>query len=165
MLRLLCIVGMLYPLQSLNLNIIKAKGKSALFLWLEIIQKVLIALSILLTYKHGVMSLIYGQVIVGVISYLLNAIVSGRIIKYHLNEQIQDLMPIMLLAFIASSAAYGLIFLVRGNHALLLISQILVCSLAYLWLSKILNISIYVQIKEELKSRLPVRYQFIINIF
>jgi hypothetical protein len=111
------------------------------------------------------MSLIYGQVIVGVISYLLNAIVSGRIIKYHLNEQIQDLMPIMLLAFIASSAAYGLIFLVRGNHALLLISQILVCSLAYLWLSKILNISIYVQIKEELKSRLPVRYQFIINIF
>jgi teichuronic acid exporter len=165
MLRLLCISGMIYPLQSLNLNLIKAKGKSALFLWLEIIQKVLISIAIVLTYKQGVMSLIYGQVIVSLFSYLLNAILSGRIIHYYLLEQFNDLMPIMLITIISAGAAFGIKFFVGENYTLLLIGQILLCTILYLSLSKIVHIDIYAEIKEEVKNRLPVKYQFLINIF
>lgn len=37
--QLLCLAGMLYPIHALNLNILKVKGRSDLFLRLEIIKK------------------------------------------------------------------------------------------------------------------------------
>lgn len=42
--KLLCIVGMLYPLHAINLNILQVKGRSDLFLKLEIIKKTLLTL-------------------------------------------------------------------------------------------------------------------------
>ena len=39
-LKLLCFAGMVYPLHTLNLNLLKVKGSSSLFLKLEIIKKI-----------------------------------------------------------------------------------------------------------------------------
>lgn len=40
-LQMLCFVGMLYPLQALNLNILQVQGRSDLYLRIEIIKKLL----------------------------------------------------------------------------------------------------------------------------
>ena len=45
-LQLLCFVGMLYPLHALNLNILTVKGRSDLFLKLEILKKILLLICI-----------------------------------------------------------------------------------------------------------------------
>ena len=37
--QILCFAGMLYPLHSLNLNILQVKGRSDCFLKIEIIKK------------------------------------------------------------------------------------------------------------------------------
>ena len=39
-LQLLCVAGLLFPLQLMNLNVLQALGRSDLFLRLEIIKKV-----------------------------------------------------------------------------------------------------------------------------
>ena len=38
--QLLCLAGMLYPIHAINLNILQVKGRSDLFLLIEVIKKV-----------------------------------------------------------------------------------------------------------------------------
>lgn len=40
-LQIICFSGMLYPLHAINLNILQVKGRSDLFLKLEIIKKII----------------------------------------------------------------------------------------------------------------------------
>jgi len=107
--QLLSIAGMLNPLHVLNLNILKVKGRSDLFLRLEIIKRATIILSIVLTYRHGIIAMLYGQIITSIIAYLLNSYYSGNLINYSQREQIKDIYP----AF-GSAIFMGLIMYVVG---------------------------------------------------
>lgn len=49
-LQIICFSGMLYPLHALNLNILQVKGRSDLFLKLEIIKKAIAVLPIILVF-------------------------------------------------------------------------------------------------------------------
>lgn len=57
---ILCISGILYPIHAYNLNILQVKGRSDLFLLLEIIKKVLTVLILILTFKFGIKALLCG---------------------------------------------------------------------------------------------------------
>ena len=56
-LQILCFAGMLYPLHAINLNILQVKGRSDLFLRLEIIKKVIGTLPIVLGIFYGICSI------------------------------------------------------------------------------------------------------------
>lgn len=91
--QLMAIAGLMYPLHVLNLNILKVKGRSDLFLKLEIVKKTIFVLVLLLTYRHGITSMLYGSIIVSLFSYLLNSYYSGYLINYSQWGQIKDLLP------------------------------------------------------------------------
>src|SRR5690606_1269901 len=67
--RILCIVGLLYPIQAYNLNILNVKGRSDLFLRLEIIKKLVITIGIILVIPFGIYGLLYFQVINSLVAY------------------------------------------------------------------------------------------------
>jgi len=72
-LQLLCIVGLLYPLHAINLNVLKAQGRSDLFLKLEVIKKFNALIAILVTYRWGITAMIIGQIVTSIIAYYLNS--------------------------------------------------------------------------------------------
>ena len=98
--QILCATGILYPLHAYNLNILKVKGRSDLFLQLEIIKKTLIIVAIVIALQFGVMALLYGQVIVSLAAYFINTHYSGRFINYSALQQIKDIFPILLLSIL-----------------------------------------------------------------
>src|SRR5690606_14545823 len=81
-LQLMCIAAMLYPLHSINLNILKVKGRSDLFLYLEIIKKAVAVVVILISYRWGVYGLLIGQIVTSVLAYLPNSYYSSKLIGY-----------------------------------------------------------------------------------
>jgi O-antigen/teichoic acid export membrane protein len=95
--QLLCVVGILFPLNSFNLNIINVKGRSDLFLKLEIIKKVIVTIGIIATLPFGIWALVIFQAANSFIAYFINSYYSGRFIQYPMGEQIRDIMPILLL--------------------------------------------------------------------
>ncbi|PRD68385.1 flippase [Malikia spinosa] len=97
-LQLLCFSGFLYPLHSINLNILKVKGRSDLFLQLEIIKKILIAAMIYFTYKHNIEIILIGQILTSIISYIPNSYFSSKLINYSIKEQIADFVPALALS-------------------------------------------------------------------
>ena len=60
-LQLLCLVGMFYPVHALNLDMLKVKGRSDLFLKLEVIKKILAIPTIVIGVFFGIKIMIVGM--------------------------------------------------------------------------------------------------------
>lgn len=123
--QLLCTFGWLYPFHALNLNILCIKGRSDLFLRLEIIKKVIGTIGIAVTIPYGIMAMIYGQLVCSVIAYFINSYFSGKMINYSWQMQLKDILPFLL----ASTAMLAGIYFVTMN-----ISQDFTCILVRLLL-------------------------------
>lgn len=104
--RLLCFTGVLYPIHSYNLQILKVKGRSDLFLKLEIIKKIIMCLILIVSFQFGIYGLLYGSIINSVIALFINASFSGKLINYPLREQASDLLPTIFVGVIIGLIVY-----------------------------------------------------------
>lgn len=101
-LPIICLQCVFYPLSAINLNILMVKGKSGVYLKLEIVKRIIAIIPLLLGVFVGIYSMLWGSVIYGIIAYCLNAFFSGREISYKMKEQIYDLLPSFVCAVIVS---------------------------------------------------------------
>jgi len=106
--QILCLVGIMYPLNAYNLNILKVKGRSDLFLRLEIIKKVLITIGIIAAVPFGVYGLLWIQVILSALSFFINTYYSGKFINYPAMAQIRDVFPVFGVAIMDGVFTYFL---------------------------------------------------------
>ena len=139
--QILCIVGLFYPLHSLNLNILKVKGRSDLFLRLEIIKKVNTVLAIIVTFRFGIMGLLYGQLASTVIAYFLNSFFSGQLINYSQWDQIKDLFPAFITALIMGGAMFFVGWIPVKNYLPKIVIQTLTGISVYYLISLFINSS------------------------
>ncbi len=95
--QLLCIASLMMPLHSINLNILKVKGRSDLFLWLEIVKKTINGLVLLATYRYGVCAILSGQIITSFINFIPNSYFSSKLLGYGIKEQVRDFLPILVI--------------------------------------------------------------------
>lgn len=135
--QLLCLVGLLTPLQSLNLNMLKVKGRSDLYLRLEIIKKVILILSIFLTFRWGIFALLIGKVVNSIIAFFINSYYSGHLIGYSERDQLKDIFPYFLTAAIMGTSVFLLGLIDMPNHLLTLIIQISAGLIIYYILNKL----------------------------
>ncbi|CAI9679881.1 lipopolysaccharide biosynthesis protein [Elizabethkingia anophelis] len=98
--QILSLSGLLYPIHAYNLNILQVKGRSDLFLKLEIIKKVIIVIIIVLAIKFGMYGLVWGQVVISVIALFINTFYTGKFLNYNVFEQLKDLFPSIFIATI-----------------------------------------------------------------
>ncbi len=105
--QILCITGILFPIHSYNLSILNVKGRSDLFLKLEVFKKIIIVITLLVTIPFGIIALLYGQVFISIFAFFINAHYTGKFINYTALQQLKDILPIILLAIFAG----GIVFL------------------------------------------------------
>lgn len=153
--QLLCFAGMLYPIHAINLNILKVKGRSNLFLRLEIIKKSILTIFIVLAivFETGVIGLIGAAIANSYISLFINMYYSGREVTYTYAKQLTDLLP----AFLSAVMMSGIIFLTNnfmsGIYFVDLLLQILLGISIYLFLSWLFRIEEFSEIWYILKNR------------
>lgn len=92
----LCITGLFHPLNAYNLNILKVKGRSDLFLRLEILKRSIEIVGIIIAVHYSVLILVIAQTAQSFIAYLINSYYSGQFIDYNLKEQFSDIWTIFL---------------------------------------------------------------------
>ncbi|XZM23876.1 lipopolysaccharide biosynthesis protein [Clostridium perfringens] len=140
--QILCIAGMLYPLHAINLNILQVKGRSDLYLRLEIIKKVisLILIFIAIFSRLGVIALIWIMVVNSIISFFINSYYSKDIIGYSTIEQIRDILPILFMTIIMGIVTLLFGKIIPFNNLIKLIAQVSLGSVIYISLSCILKI-------------------------
>ena len=131
--QLLCIAGMIYTLHASNLNILKVKGRSDLFLYLEIIKKAIVVIAIFIGLNWGIIGLIVGQICTSFISFFINAFYTGKLISYTIPNQLKDISQTFLISL--GMVAFMSIGWFINNQILSLIFQILIGIGSYLLLA------------------------------
>lgn len=106
--QILCVSGILYPLNAYNLNVLKVKGRSDLFLKLEIVKKALVSIGIIIAIQYGIYGLLYSQAVLSVISFFINSSYTNKFISYSLLEQLKDILPFIGFSLLAG---VGILFL------------------------------------------------------
>ena len=123
-LQMLLAATLLYPINSLNLNILKVLGRSDIFLMLEIFKKAAMVVVILVTSQISVEAMLWGQVIQSLFFYFPNKYYSDRLINYSFYEQFRD----VILYYSASGGlAVILFYAVNALQAGALMSMVVSC--------------------------------------
>lgn len=96
LLTLLALCGMWYPIHAINLNLLQVKGRSDLFLKLEIIKK-LIGIGILcLTVPLGIKAMCIGSIVSSLLGLVVNTYYTQKLISLGFIRQMRDLMPTLV---------------------------------------------------------------------
>lgn len=88
--QLLLIVGILYPIQLFNVQMIVAQGRPKLKFNIEIIKNLLRLANIVIMYRFGVVFIIYGEIIVSILALFINGYYNKKFINYGTLEQLKD---------------------------------------------------------------------------
>lgn len=99
-LQILAIAGMMYPLHVLNLNVLTSLGRSDLFFRLEVFKVAIFLATGLLTFRFGVLALLWGQLFCDVAGYFVNSYYTKRLIDYSVWKQLQDVCPCLVAAIV-----------------------------------------------------------------
>lgn len=99
--KILCIVGTLYPLHCINLNILNVLGKSRLSLYLEITRKAFWILLIAVGMHYPIIYFIWIQVVCSFFELFLNLYFCGKEISYGIPSQLKDILPTLTISLIS----------------------------------------------------------------
>lgn len=105
-LQVICCSAMWYPIHAINLNLLQVKGRSDLFLRLEIIKKAIITVVIFVSVPFGVMGICYGAVFTSIVCLAINTYYTGKQIHVGFVRQMLDITPTLLASLAMSVAVY-----------------------------------------------------------
>lgn len=124
-LQLCCIFWMFQPIQTANVQALKAVGRSDICLKLEIVKKIIGFALLIVSMNFGVTAIVLSNTIFGGISMIINIPPNKKLIGYGYKEQFFDLLPAGLLSVVMGCVVYMLGFIPLPT-AVTLIVQIVV---------------------------------------
>ena len=138
-LQIICFSMGLEPLQTANLNAIKALGRSDIYFKLEIVKKTISITILLLSMRFGVVGIAISGLAYSVIATMFNAAPNKKLLGYSYLEQVKDILPCFILALMMGVAVYP-IALLHIPVIMTLLVQIVVGAAFYVGVSVILKL-------------------------
>ena len=141
-LQMYCVIYMLLPIHTSNLQALNGMGRSDLFLKLELIKKAYGIVFILLGafVFRDVYILVGSYILSAVISTFVNAWPNRKVIGYSYIEQIKDICPAFLLAAVSAAVAFPVGMVLALPDIATIILQAVVMAACYLGLSKLFKV-------------------------
>lgn len=141
--QLLCLSGMIYIINGINLNVIKSLGKGRVFLYMQIIKRVIGICLIFGGISFGVKGVVIAVVITYYIDFLINNIVNYRLIGYGIKQQLGDIFNILILSIGIGLFVYFLGWYLSVHQFVIMAIQIIIFMAIYISLSHLFNIDGY----------------------
>lgn len=131
-LPLICIMGSLYPLHAINLNMLQVQGRSDLFLILEIVKKVINVAPLLVGAFVGIFPMLYTAFAVNIIAFFLNSYFTGKQLGYSSFMQIKDISFSYIVSGVTGVIVWLLHYLPLSNWLILPLQMVLGVGLFYI---------------------------------
>lgn len=109
--QILALASIVRPLSSYNLNILKVKGRSDIFLRIEILKKFIGIALLIIGLNFQVIGLVISLTVFSYISFIINMYFSGSLISYSIKEQLKD----TLLLYMLGGFVFLLLYYVKYN--------------------------------------------------
>ena len=141
-LPLVCVSASMYPIHSINLNMLQVQGRSDLFLGLEIVKKMIAVGPLFIGAFVRIIPMLYTNLIATVIAFFLNSHYSGKFVGYSSWMQIKDVSPSYGIAIVVALSIFFLKYMPL-NYWLILSLQIVLGFFVFIVVCRMLNVEEY----------------------
>lgn len=135
-LQIICFAMMWYPIHAINLDLLQVKGRTDLFLKLEIYKKIIGVTILFITLNINLIAMSIGMVVNSLIALIINTHYTGKLINVGFLKQMKDLSPILLNSLLMGAISFSVTECFKDNVLKLtfgVISAIIsYCIIAYL---------------------------------
>ena len=121
----LCFSMMWYPIHAINLNLLQVKGRSDLFLRLEIIKKIIGVSVLVVSIPFGLLFMCYCSIVTSLIALVINTYYTGKLIQVGFFMQMKDLSATLTLSLLIFVVIFIVISLFKSAFLQLLIGALL----------------------------------------
>lgn len=111
----LCFQMMWYPIHSINLNLLQVKGRSDLFLRLEIIKKIIGVTILFFSLPFGLLVMCYTGVLSSIICLAINTYYTGKLINVGFIMQLKDISVTLILSLMMFGLVSGGISMLQSD--------------------------------------------------
>ena len=153
LLQILCFDLMWYPIHALNLNLLQVKGRSDLFLKLEIIKKVIGITVLLITLNFGIIWMCIGSVFCSLIALFINTHYTGQLLKLTFWVQMKDLFPSLIASLLMGISVYLLASPINNDYVEILVG-ITVGFIVYYLISRLVHFKELGYLQELIKNNI-----------
>ena len=133
--QILCFSFMFSPIETENLQSIKAIGRSDIVLKLEIAKRSIGVLLLIISVPFGLLVIASSMLLGNIVAAFLNAFPNNKLIGYSISSQFKDLLPSLLMSIIVYA---GVSFIIDNLSSM--------DSLIQLFIGIVSGLSIYVLI-------------------
>lgn len=120
----LCFMMMWWPIHAINLSILQVKGRSDLFLRLEIIKKCIGVCVLAVSMSFGLLFMCYASIATSIICMIVNTYYTRKLIQVGFFMQMRDLSRTLLLSLLMFLVVFIIVSVIT-SHILQLLFGIL----------------------------------------
>lgn len=141
--QILSLGMLLYPIHAVNLNLLMVKGRSDLFLKLEVIKKIIITGILFITIPMGVTAISVGILTQSYLALAINTYYTGKLSSISPYKQLLTVGPIWLLSAFSCWLGRMIAQNYSDNSYTQMLINILVSIMLYIFLLKTLQPKVY----------------------
>lgn len=138
LLQIICFSMMWYPIHAINLNLLQVKGRSDLFLKLEIIKKIIGVTILCVTVPLGLIAMCIGGIFGSIFALIVNTHYTGKLIQVGFLLQMRDLLPTLLYSLSMGAIVFCIVNVLPGLW-LQLTAGIIIGAIYFLLITKLTN--------------------------
>ena len=148
----MCFSLMWYPVHAINLDLLKVKGRSDLFLKLEIIKKIIGIIILVSSVPFGLVFMCWMHIVSSLISLIINTYYTGKLINVGFLMQMRDLFPTLMLSLVLFSVSFAISHVIKTD-IIAIIASILVGGTSYILLAYLFKYKELLFIKTLIKKQ------------
>ena len=147
----ICFIMSTYPLQAINLNMLQVQGRSDIFLYLEIIKKIIALGPLVIGIFFNIYYMLVASVVTNIISYFLNSYYTGKKLNYNSWMQLKDVSGDYGIAFGVAISVFFLKYL-PISYWLILPLQIFLGIIVFFVICELTKLDEYLELKSIVMS-------------
>jgi teichuronic acid exporter len=138
-LQIFCAYYAFWPIDTSNNQVIKALGRSEIFLKLEVIKTIFGLTMMVIAMQFGALAIAFGVLAFGVFSTIIGGYTNTKLINYSYKEQLKDILSPLCISLLMGVTVAG-IELFQLSTLITLLLQIIVGTVVYVCASIIFKL-------------------------
>jgi teichuronic acid exporter len=121
LLQWLCFARVVHPLSMLNLSILNAKGRSDLYLKVDVAKIPLTLIALVVTIPFGMQAVVIGHVVTSFLAFFIYAYMPGKLFSYGAWPQIKDMFDKIIATVVMAAVVFFINRFIPGLFLKLLV--------------------------------------------
>lgn len=137
--KVLSIIGLVLPFRVINYQLLLAQGKGRIGFTISMITNLSRLANFIITFRFGIIYILYGELVINVLAYLLNARFINEINNYGFIKQFKDVWRTLLSGAVAAVSGTLMIYSINTDLVIIVFICAIIIITTYIAMQYFIN--------------------------